>query len=161
MASIKGFTIKGLKTWEGRSMTGAQGFIYHDGNKVGWYDDQGKGGAVDIDFCFAGDKKQEYEKLFEKTVLEYYTERCPFPEEPDIPGDECIFMCELTDLIMTEKQYKKLLRDGFPFAVFYKDKKGEYRVFGTKNESELEAFLASGECFEPQTFKSLSDFDIR
>ena len=39
MATIYGFSLKGIKTFKGREGEGCQGDIYYDGKKVGWYSD--------------------------------------------------------------------------------------------------------------------------
>ena len=49
MATIYGFSLKGIKTFKGREGEGCQGDIYYDGKKVGWYSDNADGGMADIE----------------------------------------------------------------------------------------------------------------
>ena len=159
MANIKGFTLKGVNYWEGRNATGAQGTLYYQGKKVGWYNDEGRG--AEIDFYFDGEKRREYEDLLARAVREYYADRCPYPEFPELTGNQDTFMCELTDLIESEKEYKKMARQGYPIVVFYKNEKGEYCVLGVKNEAALDKYLAVLKYSQLQIFKSPADFDIK
>ena len=51
MASIYGFTVKGVKYFQGRDWEGCQGDIHYNGKKVGFYNDLGDGAPATIDFA--------------------------------------------------------------------------------------------------------------
>lgn len=162
MASIKGFQIKGLKTFQGRDWPGAQGNIYVDGKKVGWYNDSGNGGMADIDFYQAGDRRGEIEERLKKTVKEYYAEH-PKTEFPELNPDEESLFADLLDLMDDEREYKKMLKQGYPFVVFYKEtEQSPYeKIMGYQVESQLEKFVQQGKYLRYRIYRTLDDFDIK
>lgn len=72
MASIFGFTLKGIRTFRGRDWDGVQGSIYYKGKKVGWYNDSGDGGAADIDFDGTIEERRKMDELLKAAAVEYY-----------------------------------------------------------------------------------------
>lgn len=109
MASIKGFTLKSIKTFMGRDGYGCQGNIYYKGKKVGWYNDAGDGGMADIDFDGTFEQRKAMEQVLTDTMYEYYKEHPLTGEYADLPVDNELFMAELVKLIDFEKFYKKAI----------------------------------------------------
>lgn len=162
MASIKGFQIKGLVRFEGREWPGEQGSIYVDGKKVGWYNNDGSGGMVDIDFYQAGDRRKEIEERLEKAVKEYYAEH-PNTEYPELEPDSEIFFADLLNLMDDEKEYKKMQKKGYPFVVIYKESEQSpyQKIIGYQVENQVEQFVKEGKYLRCKVYRTLDDFDIK
>ena len=113
MASIFGFAIKGLKTFRGRDGVGSQGNIYYNGKKVGWYNDSADGGASDIEFEGTKEQRVEMQGLLKEATRKYY-ERFPLTGMfADLTPNEEIFMEELVNFTLDEKEFKKYQKDGY------------------------------------------------
>lgn len=169
MASIKGFQIKGLVKFEGRDWQGAQGNIYLDGKKVGWYNDAGNGGMADIDFYQAGDGRKECEEKLKHAMKEYFHEHPLTGDFADLEPDGELFFAELLQLIDDEKQYKKMQKQGCSTVLIYKESENSpyERITGlpamddtTIRDKAVEKYIQINEITEFRIYKSPSDFDI-
>lgn len=101
MAEIYGITLKGCKEFQGMESDGVQGNIYVDGKKVGWYNDRGDGGEVEIDYDGKGIKQEvaaRIKRFFERHPHEY-------------PGPD-FFYPMILQLKDYEKHLKKAVKRG-------------------------------------------------
>ena len=142
MASIFGFEIKGLKTFRGRDGEGSQGNIYYNGKKVGWYNNSADGGASDIDFD--GDKEQysKMMKLLKEATRKYY-ERYPLTGQfADLTPNEEIFMEDLVNFTLDEKEFRKYQKDGYVGMAVYQKRNEPYQEYTLlfKREKAIEEF---------------------
>ena len=96
MASIKGYELKNVKTFQGLEWTGVQGSIYYKGKKVGWYNDSGNGGMADIELRLPGetgnDRQKERENQLESAVKKYYAEHPLQGEYAQLTPDAELFL---------------------------------------------------------------------
>jgi hypothetical protein len=142
MASIFGFAIKALKTFRGRDGVGSQGNIYYNGKKVGWYNDSADGGASDIEFEGTKEQRVEMQGLLKEATRKYY-ERFPLTGMfADLTPNEEIFMEELVNFTLDEKEFKKYQKDGYiGMATFQKvgEPYKEYTML-FKKEKAIEEF---------------------
>ena len=143
MASIFGFEIKNLKTFVGRDGVGAQGNVYYNGKKVGWYNDSADGGMADINFD--GDKEQysKMMKLLTEATRKYY-ERYPLTGQyANLEPNEDFFMEDLVNFTLDEKEFKKYQKDGYiGMAVYQKRNEPYYKLYTLlfKREKAIEEF---------------------
>ena len=142
MAEIYGFSIKNLKTFRGREGEGAQGNIYYNGKKVGWYSNNADGGMSDIDFDGDYERRRQMEAVLKEATQKYYA-RFPLTGEfADLEPDEELFMANLVGFTMDEKEFKKYQKEGYiGMAVFQKrgDPYSEYtQLF--RRTSSIEEF---------------------
>lgn len=108
MASIKGWLLKNVKTWEGRDGIGLQASIYYHGRKVGQFTDYGDGSEPDLDIANKEIRdilKADTKSYFEEHPLQDYIKAGLTPDEDE-------FINELTLLMDYEKFYKKELQKG-------------------------------------------------
>lgn len=167
MASIKGYELKNIKTFQGREWRGIQGSIYHNGKKVGWYSDPGDGGMADIDLYLPkeknGNQRAEREKQLAAAVKKYYTEYPLRGEYARLAPDAELFFGALIQLSQDEKIYKKVSQNGYGHIVFYRKNKNEpnesYTAFMDKGA--MEEFIERGEFGEMRRYDSAEDFVIR
>lgn len=142
MASIYGFEIKGLKTFMGREGQGCQGNIYYNGKKVGWYNDSADGGMSDIEFDGDRERCVQMEMLLKEATRKYY-ERFPLTGQfADLTPTEEIFMEDLVNFTLDEKEFKKYQKDGYiGMAIYQKigETDKEYTVL-FKREKAIEEF---------------------
>ena len=127
MASINNVQIKAIVSFIGNEGHAFQGNIYIDGKKAGFWSQDGDGGCDRFDFNTS---------VLEKRAREYYSKHLPVDTmalyktnikdyDPDnlprkFPGEEWIldmFMGELLDLTLDEKDYKANVRKGYPLTV--------------------------------------------
>lgn len=142
MASIYGFEIKGLKTFVGRDGIGCQGNIYYNGKKVGWYNDSANGGMADIDFDGDGERRTKMELLLKEATRKYY-ERFPLTGQyADLEPNEDIFMEDLVNFTLDEKEFKKYQKDGYIGMAIYKKINEPYKAYTLlfKREKAIEEF---------------------
>jgi len=159
MASIKGITLKSIKEFQDREGDGAQGNVYMDGKKIGWYNNPANGGCCDIDIF-----DKENQKIFNSRVESLFAE---YPHEFE---DEEIFFCILLMLFDLEKAYKKALKKGFSLivteSVLHENNDAvEGAYFRVRYDGDLKDKDAIcqkyGEDFKnPVAFTSLDDFNI-
>lgn len=103
MASIKGITLKAVKTHRGHEGEPLlQGNIYIDNKKAGFYADGDWGGNPTIQF-----DNPEFKEIFEARMYEYYA------ENPDSFEDAEMFFGDLIKNIELEKIFKKRLKDHY------------------------------------------------
>lgn len=161
MASIKGFSLKSIKTFMGRDGYGCQGNIYYKGKKVGWYNDAGDGGMADINFDGTFEHRKAMEKVLTDTMYEYYKEHPLTGEYADLPVDNELFMAELVKLIDFEKFYKKGIAKGYKFMAVYTHPKTHFETMVTAvDEAGISKHLAEVGCDAEYRFSDLSDFII-
>ena len=167
MASIKGYQIKGHKTFEGREDLGEQGSIYRYGKKVGWYNNAGNGGMADIDMYLPGDTdrsaREERERELDTALKDYFREHPLKGEYAGFPENAETFFMELLNLTDDEKQYKKMAKQGYSVLVIYADSKNWTRelLCGTRTEEAAEKFIKEQGLTEYRKYTSITDFDIR
>ncbi len=144
MASIKGITLKKVKTFTGREGEGATADIYMDGKKIGSYADYADGGFypdIRID--------EVYQDDFDARVRQYYTEYTPLFKDRDgivhtvrvieekeswedyyervsniwerHAADSSSFFEALLQLIDYEKAFKKYAKQGYKHLVVTND----------------------------------------
>lgn len=155
MANIKGWTLKNVKKWEGREGEGKQGDLYFAGKKVGWYNNDGNGGASDIDL----DTPERYDTL--KNATKAYFEEHPNPLYVmyGLEPDEDAFIEEVLMLIEKEKLFKKYTKKGYEFLLVV-DEGFAWDAMGVKFEANMERlrkkFTDEGKTVE--VYSSLGDF---
>lgn len=121
MATIYGFSLKGIKTFKGREGEGCQGDIYYDGKKVGWYSDNADGGMADIDFYGEIEQRKRMSDLLKAATVKYYAQYPLTGEFASLEPNEEMFMSELVGFTEHEKEFKKYQKDGYiAMAVFRK-----------------------------------------
>ena len=106
MAQIKGITLKRLTRFVGREGVAYQGSIYLNGKKVGWFSQSGDGGFSDFSF-----QSREIRDEVEGIVKKYYEEYPPDKYGGDIED----FFNTLVELILNEKEFKKGVKEGYPW----------------------------------------------
>ena len=123
MASIFGFELKGVKTVRGLDFDAAQGSIYYNGKKVGFYREDGNGGPTDISFYEAGDKQDEVKNALKAAVKDYFA-KLPQKGPYAMDENEEAFFIELLNLMDIENSYKKYQKK-YPtlYGVNYYDEK--------------------------------------
>ena len=142
MASIFGFEIKGLKTFVGRDGMGAQGNIYYGGKKVGWYNNSADGGMADISFDGERERRTQMELLLKEATRKYY-ERFPLTGQfADLTPDEELFMEDLVNFTMDEKEFKKYQKDGYIGIAVYQKRGEPYKEYTVlfKREKAIDEF---------------------
>lgn len=157
MASIKGWQLKGLKTFQGRDWEGAQGNLYYNGKKAGWYNDSGNGGMADIDL-----DTKELQAKFDKAVTDYYAEHPLQGEYSDLTPDGELFMSALLGLMDDEKQYKAMCKKGYPHIILYKERPNApyERVVGFKSAEGRAKLIADKGLTEYRAYSTPEDFII-
>lgn len=158
MASIKGWQLKGLKTFQGRDWEGVQGNLYYNGKKAGWYNDSGNGGMADIDL-----NSKELQEQFEKSIKDYYAEHPLTGRFTDLTPDGEIFMGDLLNLMQDEKQYNKMSKKGYSHIALYKRSENDpyENVIGFKTAEGREKYLAKQGITEYRAYSSQEDFIIK
>lgn len=107
MARIFGFSIKGMKYFQGRDWEGCQGSIYYKGKKVGFYNDLGDGAPASVDFYESGEDREYYEGLLQDAIEKYYG-KFPLEEKyANLKPDAEMFMAKLVELIEDEREYRR------------------------------------------------------
>lgn len=137
MASILGFTLKGIRTFRGRDWDGVQGSIYYKGKKVGWYNDSGDGGAADIDFEGTIEKRNKMDELLKAAAVEYYKRYPMTGIYADLPIDSELFMSALVGIIDDEKEYKKAVKGGYTKLIVYTDPKRGFRCLPSSRQRRV------------------------
>lgn len=113
MASIKGVTLKAVKTHRGHEGEPLlQGNIYIDNKKAGFYGDGDWGGSATIQF-----DKPEFQEIFEARMNEYYA------ENPDTFEDAEMFFSDLIKNIELEKVFKKRLKERYIITARFEHRK--------------------------------------
>ena len=129
MATIYGFSLKGIKTFKGREGEGCQGDIYYDGKKVGWYNNSADGGMADIDFDGDWERRRQMEGLLKEATRKYYT-RFPLTGEfAELEPDEELFMENLVGFTLDEKEFKKYQKDGYIAMAVFQKRGDPYREY--------------------------------
>lgn len=124
MASLNGVTIKNLKQFMSHEGPMWQGNIYLGNKKIGFWSNDSHGGPDEffMESKYSGLKlMKEFARL--KPECEY------IPEE--------IFMEELLELILREKEYKKMVKRGFEAVLFISDSYHYYQIGLTMEEKHL------------------------
>jgi hypothetical protein len=123
MASIKGISIKNIKTFRGREYpTNYQGNIYYNGKKMGFWSQDDWGGPDRYDF----DTTE-----LNKVAKEYYG-------EDSIYDLDCLIF-EILRLVDYEKIYKKAVKAGYDSVVILSDGYAEsyIKVPREKNKDKI------------------------
>lgn len=162
MASIFGFEIRNIVNFQGREGYGCQGDIYHNGKKVGWYNDMADGGIADIDFWQNGKRNQSAQDAFDKAVKDYF-EKFPLTGlMKGIEPDGELFMSALVELTEQEAKYKFYLQTGRKYFVTYENEQGfEVTCLASSDPQLYQKTKADKKAFNVKEYKSLSDFIIR
>lgn len=165
MASIYGYELKNIRTWQGRDWEGCQGHICYNGKKVGWYHNNGDGSCTDIDFYLSGKDRAKNEQHFNETIKQYYADNPLQPPYEKIIPDGEIFIGEMLELMDSEKCYKKFAKDGYPFMVQYSEKYGTISCAACNTiamANELyNKYSADPKVTNVKMFKGLDDFNIQ
>lgn len=167
MASIKGIQIKGLKRFRGGDWEGAQGNICIDGVKSGWYNDAGSGGMADIDLYVPEDKdfiaRDARKARLEQAVQDYFKEHPLEGDYAELEPNVELFFNALLSLMDDEKEYKKMLKQGYQFMVIYKEnERSPYeRIIGYQTETQLDKFLQAGNYLRYRAYRTIDDFIIK
>ena len=164
MASIYGFTIKGIKQWQGREWLGCQGNIYLNGKKVGWYNDDGNGGSPDIEFNGTKEEREKVETEFKQAWVRYYKKYPMQGQFADLEPSADIFMGEILELIEAEKIFKVVLKQGKKVLAYYTDiASNKDYMANFKTIEAYEKFKADykEKISDLKAYKSLEDFDIK
>lgn len=155
MASIKGWQIKGIKTWQGRDWEGMQGNIYLDGKKIGWYNDNGDGGEIDIDV------PSQYRERLKRDVEDYFNEN-PLPDcFAHLIPDEEIFFGALLLQILNEQSYKKMVKRGCPNVLIFREKKQSpiETIIGFGTMDALEKCIKDKGIKQYEIYTKITDFN--
>lgn len=162
MASIKGYSLKAIKTFLGQEGYGFSANIYLNKKKIGFVYDNADGGqlSINIDNALYGD--------FETAVKKYYV------EHPATFEGEDMFIEELFALTEQEKDYKKMVKKGYPvFMVVSYEKRNARpdelfgrglkpdRSMGIRSLDDVEDVKQDfPDAVEFHVYKSLEDFNI-
>lgn len=169
MASIYGFTVKGVKYFQGRDWEGCQGDIYYNGKKVGFYNDLGDGAPATIDLCVDDVERDRISGLLRETVEKYY-KRFPLEEKyAALKPDAEMLMARIMELIDDEKAYKKYLKKlsektkiaEVVMAFYVQHKPFGYYMQTFASETAAEKLKSDKNLSEIRIYSSLDDFDIR
>ena len=164
MASIFGFELKGVKTVRGLDFDAAQGSIYYNGKKVGFYREDGNGGPTDINFYEAGDKQEEVKKALQAAVKDYfarYPQKGPYAMDEDAEA----FFIELLNLMDVEKAYKKYQKK-WPYICgvsYYDEKAKKHMTTFSRGDLVIREALqqrSEGLVSNVKEFRCLNDFCI-
>lgn len=101
MAEIYGITLKNCTFFQGREGDGAQGSIYLEGKKIGWYNDMADGGEPDIEYYSKKAEKEANERI-EKYFREY-------PQDYSAPD---LFYSIVLSLMEIERFFKEARKKG-------------------------------------------------
>ena len=169
MASIYGFTVKGVKYFQGRDWEGCQGDIYYNGKKVGFYNDLGDGAPATIDFCVGDVERDRINGLLQDAVDKYY-KRFPLEEEyARLEPDAEMFIAKLIGLTEDEKEYKKFRKQIFektgnhPAVIAFYTR---HKPFGSfmqviKSDEDAEKLKTDENYSQVRIYKSPDDFIIK
>jgi hypothetical protein len=161
MASILGFTLKGIRTFRGRDWDGVQGSIYYKGKKVGWYNDSGDGGAADIDFEGTIEERRKMDELLKAAAVEYYKRYPMTGIYADLPIDSELFMSALVGIIDDEKEYKKAVKGGYTKLIVYTDPKTRFQMLAKFPTTEsMEKYIAEKGITVERKYEKIEDFTI-
>lgn len=161
MASINGITIKGLKKFKDHEGAPCyQGTVYVDGMKMGWWSQDFHGGPDIMDF------DQSY---LNKDVESYRNSDLVDDEYREYTELDSL-LCDVVELMATEKLYKKGLKDGYPVLLEATD--GRLYVWRTWYRKMPEQAVIDQFCREKEkaayvrtavkakVYTSLDDFNI-
>ncbi len=160
MASINGVTVKAIKVFKDHEgLPVAQGNVYFNGKKLGFWSQDSWGGPDNFDFN---------EKVLDNVVDQYRKSSLVDPEYKDIVSAESL-ISEIIGLTEDEKQYKKMLKQGYVTYVVWSDRglmKGYFtKTFGPliKETAYFKKFCA--DCGDPEgkkvkVYSGLDDFNL-
>ena len=163
MASLNGVEVKSLKEYAGHEGEPLlQGTVYYKGNKLGFWSQDARGGSDNFDFR---------EDVLEESVL-----KVKAVQEGKYASyySTDSFMADLVTLALLEKEYKKMVKKGYPIllagftwgtgtysAIGFKSEKAITNEHKSKVVSEvLKYAYDKTEKVEVAIFKSLLDFEI-
>lgn len=157
MASIKGWQLKGVKTFRGREWLIIHGNIYLNGKKVGWFNNDGNGGGADVDLC----EVELWERL-NADVREFYKHEPMLTYSEEIPRTAETFFYELLELMDLEKKYKKFSKKGYPYMTYYTvNPEGiDRKIVGYKTAEERMRDLAKIPVIDSRFYDKIEDFII-
>lgn len=159
MASIKGWKLKNVKTWEAWEGEGVQADIYYQNKLVGRYSDWGQGGEPEIDL--RGDEKLQAQ--LQADTKSYYTAHPdPLYVEHGIEPDVTAFFPQILVYSDKEKLYKKSLKNGKPILVI-KNEAFELRYWSLQSIDSIPLVLQRNRLQreEVEVYTCLEDFDIQ
>lgn len=178
MASIMGFTMKGIKEPLGREGYGCIGTMYLDGTKIGTYTDYGDGACEQVEYtcpkhreammkvviAYAKEHPDEFiVNLYKQRPhqfqeeIERFKKYNPFIPDEDITietmsaNSEVFIVSALLNLINLEKSFKKYQKNGYR-AISVKD--NEITAYPQSWTDEQIKKMATG----AELFFSLQDF---
>lgn len=157
MANINGLTLKALKVFRGHEGEPlAQGNVYFNGKKLGFWSQDAWGGPDRFDFD---------ESLLDNLVEQYKKSDKVEPKYKDIFNLSCL-LYDLLCLIDDEKDYKKCVKAGFPILLIT-DLFGNCKEWFILNEAvlgkkveEVKKSYKQNENLKIKVYKKLSDFEI-
>jgi hypothetical protein len=149
---IKGIECRNNISLPSRNGISSQGEIYLHGQKIGWYEDEGRGGCWDIHF-----ESPALGQAFNKIVKEYYGE-----EYNDMLEPEDQFLAELLDLMDFKKQYDQITANGYPIVVHMQlsEHPMDTKVVGLKKGYLIEPTIERYKPLQYRVYKSPTDFII-
>jgi hypothetical protein len=152
MASVKGFTLKGVTRFKGHEGEPCvQGSIYNNGKKVGYYSDSYTMGPPDISF---NDKAVEEKAI--RAGRTCYENQTDYPEDFEL---ETLFD-KIKDLIETERDYKKYVKMGYPVFAVCLTEIGVQTIIAAKTKDGIEREIAKKKGVTDVKFYEAKDFDI-
>ena len=161
MASIYGVSLKGVKTFVGHEGVSAQGNVYYNGKKIGFWSQDTWGGPDRYDF----DKK-----LIEGAV-EAYKKSGRVEKEFEKYFDADCLIYEVLRLMDSEKTYKAGVKKGFKTLVeassmhmatgyYTNEANPEGTAYYKKFLADCEKKFYKGESIKVHIYRSLDDFNI-
>ena len=112
MAKINGVEIKALKTFRGHEGEAAQGNVYVDGKKVGFWSQDAWGGPDTFEGCeeLVRERAEIFKEGCDKNSIYY-----------DFQSDPEVFMGHLLKLVDDEKEFKKAKKKGYGTLLLVSD----------------------------------------
>jgi hypothetical protein len=156
MASVKGFTLKGVTNFKGHEGEPCiQGSIYYNGKKVGYYSDSFSMGMPDV--TFTDNAAEEAAKKAGRTCYEKHSDM-----SDDILADFDIEMLfnTIIDLMIREKEYKKGVKKGFPIFATYITGNGVETMVSAKSREVIERSIGKERVDADIKFYEEKDFII-
>ena len=150
MASIKGVTLKAIKSFNGHDGQGFNANIYLDNKKIGEISDDGWGGGYQYDF-----NNKMNEAVFKERMKAYFNEYPSEFEEMDI------FIYDILSLVGYEQAWKKAVKGKRPLLIVLESKYKSPIVYQASIESQIEGILQEEKPDKHTVFRSLEDFIIR
>lgn len=169
MASLYGFKVKNVKTFPGRDWEGVTADLWYEGKKIALYADYGDGAMSDLTYYNGAPGVEKYEPIVNDTVKRMAEDERFDKETRDIMKDSnfmegySFLVNELIQLTDDEKQFKKIMKQGFTCVAFYQRSNGKYYAqwFMSKEDKKIEALKTDPTVSHFNLYTSLEDFEIK